>query len=270
MESHHHFWLFFWAILNNWAGYSTGGLIVALASLWFSGRGKTMSAKVFVGLSVCFFAMAIYKGWEDQYEKASEAGKSSDEFRSIANKYRDRFDNLSDALSIANATNKSLTEKIAKYNNQSPTLQNVQASNIVLNTDYSVGKQTIENSPSAINTIGQTGGTNTLFISNPLTLPKITSIHLDFLSITDSIDGIRLAYKTQFSVQINNCQNDTKLNFEKLPTNIIKREMVPVSPAFGFSASSAAPINFATAQITFWTSEKVSGSDFGKISIASP
>src|SRR5438445_363346 len=70
-----HIWIFFWAVLDNWAGFFTGGIIIAVVAFWLTWKGKAMTRKFLIGLSICFFVMATYKAWEEQYEKADAAVK---------------------------------------------------------------------------------------------------------------------------------------------------------------------------------------------------
>jgi predicted membrane protein len=66
-----HMLTFLWAVMNNWAGYATGGMIMAVIFL-----GQTLSNKWAPSkrlLKVCcviFFALAIFKSWDDQYTSA--------------------------------------------------------------------------------------------------------------------------------------------------------------------------------------------------------
>jgi hypothetical protein len=96
MESH--FWQFSWEIFNNWAGYFTGGCIMAVITFWHSWNDKTMRRKFLLGLTVLFFTMGAYKAWNDQYQKAFTADKSSDEFRKIAKTKEGLLDNLTIAF----------------------------------------------------------------------------------------------------------------------------------------------------------------------------
>ncbi len=63
-----HILTFLWDIINNWAGYATGGLIMALVFL-----GQTLSKKwqpsrgLLKFLCITFLALAIFKSWDDQY-----------------------------------------------------------------------------------------------------------------------------------------------------------------------------------------------------------
>ena len=78
MEPHHHVWLYLLEMVNNWAGYFTGGIIIAVFTVWLAWRGKVMTRKILIGLTILFFIMGSYKAWEDQYERAEAAEKASD------------------------------------------------------------------------------------------------------------------------------------------------------------------------------------------------
>lgn len=58
---------FCWAVINNWAGYSTGGIVVATAAFWHILRDVPMSRRFGLGLAVVFLFMAFFKAWRDQY-----------------------------------------------------------------------------------------------------------------------------------------------------------------------------------------------------------
>jgi hypothetical protein len=58
-----------WAVINNWAGYATGGVIVALAWLWSTFRQKPTSKKFGIGIALVFLCAALFNAWRDQYQK---------------------------------------------------------------------------------------------------------------------------------------------------------------------------------------------------------
>src|ERR1700674_4149454 len=58
---------FIWAVLNNWAGYSTGGLMVASVALWAVWRDKPTPRNLMLLLSLGFLLAAFYKAWDGQY-----------------------------------------------------------------------------------------------------------------------------------------------------------------------------------------------------------
>src|ERR1022692_471911 len=80
MENQHHFWQFAWDVFNNWAGYFTGGLVMAVITFWHSWREKTMRRNYLIVITVLFFAMGAYKAWEEQYEKAVSAESASSSY----------------------------------------------------------------------------------------------------------------------------------------------------------------------------------------------
>jgi hypothetical protein len=83
---------FAWAVINNWAGYATGGLIVALIWLWTSVRGAQVSKKFAVVLALIFLFLAFFNAWREQYLKThpgvlltiDELGVGSDVTNSFA------------------------------------------------------------------------------------------------------------------------------------------------------------------------------------------
>jgi hypothetical protein len=60
---------FLWVVINNWAGYATGGLIVATCSLYFLSKDKPMPRIVGFVLSGIFLLLAFYKAWHVQHEE---------------------------------------------------------------------------------------------------------------------------------------------------------------------------------------------------------
>jgi len=70
---------FLLAVLNNWAGYATGGLIVASCWLFFLWKDKPMPKFLGFLLAAIFLLMAFFKAWKDQKnivdQKSSEVSK---------------------------------------------------------------------------------------------------------------------------------------------------------------------------------------------------
>lgn len=71
MENTDYIWKFIWAVLNNWAGYFTGGIFIAIVTVWFAWRQKTMERKFLKYLLICFLVMAVFKAWKDEYIAAT-------------------------------------------------------------------------------------------------------------------------------------------------------------------------------------------------------
>src|SRR5205809_5832120 len=64
---------FLWAVLNNWAGYTTGGLVVALTSLWSTLFPRfPISRKIGIALALLFLFMAFFNAWRKQYRRRLE------------------------------------------------------------------------------------------------------------------------------------------------------------------------------------------------------
>jgi hypothetical protein len=57
---------FLWAVINNWAGYTTGGVLVALLWLWTTFRQIPLSRKIGIGVAVIFLFFAVFNAWRDQ------------------------------------------------------------------------------------------------------------------------------------------------------------------------------------------------------------
>jgi hypothetical protein len=64
---------FVWAVINSWAGYATGGVIVALVALWFTLRQKQVPRWLGVTLAVIFLVFAFFHAWRGEHRAAIEA-----------------------------------------------------------------------------------------------------------------------------------------------------------------------------------------------------
>jgi hypothetical protein len=64
--------LLFWAIINNWAGYSTGGVIMAIVAFWHLLKNRPVPRKLGIGLAIFFFVLSFFKAWQDQYRRAGD------------------------------------------------------------------------------------------------------------------------------------------------------------------------------------------------------
>jgi hypothetical protein len=62
---------FLWAVLNGWAGYCTGGIIVAVVAFWHTFRKKPIGRRFGIVLAVGFLCMAVFRAWQEQYHKAN-------------------------------------------------------------------------------------------------------------------------------------------------------------------------------------------------------
>ena len=57
------------AVLNSWAGYTTGGIVVALAWLWSTISQIPLSRKAGIVLALFFLFMAFFNAWRKQYRE---------------------------------------------------------------------------------------------------------------------------------------------------------------------------------------------------------
>lgn len=64
-----HFMRFLWEVVNNWAGYATGGLILATLGFRYAWKDKQIPSRVTLWLSPVFLVMALFKAWDEQYSK---------------------------------------------------------------------------------------------------------------------------------------------------------------------------------------------------------
>ncbi|HWW97907.1 MAG TPA: hypothetical protein VNY74_09420 [Edaphobacter sp.] len=57
---------FLWAVINNWAGYCTGGVIVALLWLFSTVKEVSIPRKIGIGVALFFLFCAFFNAWRDQ------------------------------------------------------------------------------------------------------------------------------------------------------------------------------------------------------------
>jgi hypothetical protein len=62
---------FLWAVIDSWAGYTTGGIIVAILWLWSILRQRAVPRKIAVAVAVFFVFCAVFHAWREQFHKAS-------------------------------------------------------------------------------------------------------------------------------------------------------------------------------------------------------
>jgi hypothetical protein len=61
---------FSWAVLNNWAGYTTGGVVVALIWLWSTLQQVPISRQMGIAVALTFLFFAFFNAWRDQYKRS--------------------------------------------------------------------------------------------------------------------------------------------------------------------------------------------------------
>ena len=69
MEFLKELFIFSWAVINNWAGYCTGGVIVALLWFWSTIKQRPISRKIGTALAIIFLCLAVFNAWREQYIK---------------------------------------------------------------------------------------------------------------------------------------------------------------------------------------------------------
>jgi hypothetical protein len=70
---------FAWAVLTNWAGYVTSGLIAALLVGYSYWKNKPMPKFFLIMFAVLFLFMAFFKAWEDQRKIAAALRQTTDD-----------------------------------------------------------------------------------------------------------------------------------------------------------------------------------------------
>jgi hypothetical protein len=56
------------AVINSWAGYATGGVIVALLWLWSTWKQVSVPRTIGIGLASFFLFLAIFNAWRTEYK----------------------------------------------------------------------------------------------------------------------------------------------------------------------------------------------------------
>jgi len=64
---------FICAVVNSWAGYATGGVIMALVAFWAMFRQKQVPRSMGIGLAIIFLFFAFFHAWRDQHHAALQA-----------------------------------------------------------------------------------------------------------------------------------------------------------------------------------------------------
>jgi hypothetical protein len=64
---------FLWAVINDWAGYATGGVIVGLVGLWSMLKGIPPSRKFGVTLALTFLFFAFFNAWRERSKAVQDA-----------------------------------------------------------------------------------------------------------------------------------------------------------------------------------------------------
>jgi hypothetical protein len=113
-------WQFVWAVSNNWAGYFTGGFIIAAVTFWLAWRKRAMTRRILISLSVLFFIMGCFKAWQQQWRQRRQAQTLSSGYLKQTAEYRTRFNSLQDSFLKLLATN----------NTHAPTVLNLAATNV--------------------------------------------------------------------------------------------------------------------------------------------
>src|SRR6266496_4592186 len=70
---------FLWAVINNWAGYTTGGVVVALLWLWSTLKQIPISRKFGIGIALIFLFFAIFNAWRERNHAALDAERKLEE-----------------------------------------------------------------------------------------------------------------------------------------------------------------------------------------------
>ncbi len=124
---------FVWAVINSWAGYATGGLIVALVALWSTLRQKPVPRKLGVVLAIVFLLLAFFHAWRDQlnqkrdlFAKLDDIQRRQDELKQTA----DQLQNMKADQTIVQVTAVMLAlETVQPFRERQPIFVNIAYAN---------------------------------------------------------------------------------------------------------------------------------------------
>jgi hypothetical protein len=74
-------WQFVWAVVTNWAGLTTGGVIVALLWLWSTLKQTSIPRKAGIVVALLFLFLAVFNAWREQYKKVQTAAADVPELK---------------------------------------------------------------------------------------------------------------------------------------------------------------------------------------------
>lgn len=60
---------FIWAVIGNWAGYATGGIVIAFFWLWSTITRKAVPRRLGISLAFIFLFFAVFTAWRKEYLK---------------------------------------------------------------------------------------------------------------------------------------------------------------------------------------------------------
>jgi hypothetical protein len=66
-------WQFLFAVVNNWAGYATGGFIVATLWFWSVWKQQTLPRRLSLFTALLFLCLAVFNAWRTQLHEKNEA-----------------------------------------------------------------------------------------------------------------------------------------------------------------------------------------------------
>jgi hypothetical protein len=66
METIKEFLEFLWMVISNWAVLATGGVIMAVAWVWYTWRKECMNRSTMLILCGLFFIVACFAAWRDE------------------------------------------------------------------------------------------------------------------------------------------------------------------------------------------------------------
>jgi hypothetical protein len=243
---------------------------MAVVALTEWGTKKKINWWIYGFIFFGFIFTAFFQAWQDQSMMRIAAENDGRFYKQESAYEQKRIERLSDILLKANSTNKSLSETIAKNNVQSPILQNVQASNITLNTDYSFKPNNViqfvgaDNNGNVAQLNNSPNALITQSIVNPVAKPIISGTNL--ISINVPIYGAykRPIYKTEFSLDVSSSSPLVDSYVGYTNTSIFLAFPPDCDYELGVAGFGvAAGWNYtAQAKITFLTFNKVNGSDF--------
>jgi hypothetical protein len=124
--------------INNWAGYATGGVIVATIWFWSVLHEQPIRKKFAISLAVLFLYLGCFKAWRDQNANVIHA---QDEQRKAENKLNEltipnvtcRIDGFAIAPAGGNGSETLVTLSVAVHNTGAPSILDLWTAKLTFN-----------------------------------------------------------------------------------------------------------------------------------------
>jgi hypothetical protein len=240
---------FLLAVIEHWVAVMSGLVSILLGVHARQHRGRNVKNKTYFWIGLVFLFFATFLAWRDQvHEKESrvEAAKDKGKTEAIMDvvKSRSGLSETSQHSMTANGTN-------------SVAAQVIQSTNVLIKNNSENPVSSIHNSPNSINTIGQSGGTNTLVVNAPE--PYIYETKLLSINTPERAGAF---YATKYDVFVANCStNIRRLYFKKPPDKFSKIE-IGIGRTALMGVGGLQPTMGVSFPVTILTIEEIREDDF--------